>query len=72
MEFVTAVVDFFLHIDKNLAIIIAQYGTLTYAILFGVIFMETGLVVKVPAFIKTGDKISVDTVTGEYRSRVGN
>ena len=45
MEFVTAVVDFFLHIDKNLAIIIAQYGTLTYAILFGVIFMETGLVV---------------------------
>ncbi len=31
--------------------------------------VETGLVVKVPAFIKTGDIISVDTSTGEYRER---
>jgi len=31
--------------------------------------VETGLVVKVPAFIKTGDVISVDTSTGEYRER---
>ncbi len=31
--------------------------------------METGLVVKVPAFIKQGDVISVDTSTGEYRER---
>lgn len=31
--------------------------------------LETGLVVKVPAFIKTGDIISVDTATGEYRER---
>lgn len=31
--------------------------------------LETGLVVKVPAFIKTGDVISVDTATGEYRER---
>jgi elongation factor P len=31
--------------------------------------LETGLVVKVPAFIKTGDIISVDTTTGEYRER---
>lgn len=31
--------------------------------------VETGLVVKVPAFIKTGDVISVDTTTGEYRER---
>ena len=31
--------------------------------------METGLVVKVPAFIKQGDIISVDTSTGEYRER---
>ncbi len=29
--------------------------------------LETGTVVKVPAFIKTGDLISVDTTTGEYR-----
>lgn len=41
----TAILDFFLHIDKNLVLIIAQYGVLTYAILFLVIFMETGLVV---------------------------
>lgn len=31
--------------------------------------LETGLVVKVPAFIKTGDVISVDTETGSYRER---
>ena len=31
--------------------------------------LETGLVVKVPSFIKTGDVISVDTATGEYRER---
>lgn len=31
--------------------------------------LETGLVAKVPAFIKTGDVISVDTTTGEYRER---
>jgi elongation factor P len=31
--------------------------------------LETGLTVKVPAFIKIGDVISVDTTTGEYRER---
>lgn len=31
--------------------------------------LETGLAIKVPAFIKTGDVISVDTTTGEYRER---
>ena len=31
--------------------------------------VETGLVVKVPSFIKTGDVISIDTTTGEYRER---
>lgn len=30
---------------------------------------ETGLIVKVPSFIKTGDVISVDTTSGEYRER---
>jgi elongation factor P len=32
--------------------------------------LETGMTVKVPAFIKTGDLISVDTATGAYRERV--
>jgi elongation factor P len=31
--------------------------------------LETGLVIRVPAFIKTGDIVSVDTATGEYRER---
>ncbi len=32
--------------------------------------LETGIKVKVPAFIKVGDLISVDTATGAYRERV--
>jgi elongation factor P len=32
--------------------------------------LETGITLKVPAFIKTGDLISVDTTTGAYRERV--
>lgn len=32
--------------------------------------LETGLIVKVPAFIKTGDVISVDTSSGVYRERL--
>lgn len=31
--------------------------------------LETGLKIRVPAFIKTGDIVSVDTATGEYRER---
>lgn len=31
--------------------------------------LETGLIIKVPAFIKTGDVVSVDTASGEYRER---
>lgn len=31
--------------------------------------LETGLSIRVPAFIKTGDIVSVDTATGEYRER---
>ena len=32
--------------------------------------LETGTVIKVPAFIKQGDLVSVDTNTGAYRERV--
>lgn len=31
--------------------------------------LETGISIRVPAFIKTGDIVSVDTSTGEYRER---
>lgn len=32
--------------------------------------LETGITIRVPAFVKTGDVISVDTATGAYRERV--
>jgi len=32
--------------------------------------LETGITIKVPAFIKQGDVISVDTTTGVYRARI--
>jgi membrane-associated protein len=38
-------IDFFLHLDRHLAEIIARYGTWTYAILVAIVFCETGLVV---------------------------
>jgi membrane-associated protein len=45
MEIINFLIDFVLHMDEQLATIIAQYGTWTYALLFFVIFMETGFVV---------------------------
>ena len=45
MELIQSVVSFILHIDKHLAEIISMYGTLTYVILFGIIFVETGFVI---------------------------
>ena len=32
--------------------------------------LETGLRIKVPAFIKQGDLVSVDTSSGTYRERI--
>ena len=37
--------DFVLHLDRHLALLVEQYGVLVYAILFAIVFMETGLVV---------------------------
>lgn len=37
--------DMILHVDKTLEVLIQQYGTLIYAVLFAIIFAETGLVV---------------------------
>jgi len=45
MEFLINIIDFVLHIDEHLLIITQTYGTLSYGILAGIIFMETGLVV---------------------------
>jgi len=45
MDLLKWFLDFVLHLDKHLADLTAQYGTTTYAILFGIVFAETGLVV---------------------------
>ncbi len=45
MEQIKFLINLFLHLDEYMANIISQYGTWTYAILFLVIFMETGFVV---------------------------
>ncbi|MBM4177901.1 MAG: DedA family protein [Ignavibacteria bacterium] len=45
MEFIQGLVDFILHIDVHLTMITSQYGTHSYAILFAIVFAETGLVV---------------------------
>lgn len=44
MEILANLLDFVLHIDTHLGEIIVNYGTLSYLILFGIIFAETGLV----------------------------
>ena len=44
MEFIEYIIDLFLHLDRHLNEIIQQYGLLSYAILFFVIFAETGFV----------------------------
>jgi membrane-associated protein len=45
MDAISFIVDLFLHLDEHLSEVIRNYGTLTYAFLFVVIFIETGLVV---------------------------
>ena len=45
IDLIKKLIDFILHIDRHLAEIIADYGTWTYAVLFLIIFAETGLVV---------------------------
>jgi len=44
MALLASFIDLILHIDIHLAAIIQSYGSLTYALLFLIIFIETGLV----------------------------
>lgn len=44
MEIITGIISFVLHIDKHLGEIITNYGVLSYAVLFLIVFAETGLV----------------------------
>ena len=45
MQILSFLIDFILHLDKHLAEIIVAYGSLTYLLLFAIVFAETGLVV---------------------------
>jgi membrane-associated protein len=45
MEIIKHLIDFVLHLDKHLVDLVSQYGVWTYAILFLIIFVETGVVV---------------------------
>jgi membrane-associated protein len=45
MDLIAYIIDLFLHLDEHLSVVIAQYGTGTYLLLFLIIFMETGFVV---------------------------
>lgn len=45
MELLAQFIDIVLHLDKHLAVLVQQYGVWIYAILFVIIFSETGFVV---------------------------
>lgn len=45
MELLAYFIDIVLHLDKHLAVMVQQYGVWIYAILFAIIFSETGFVV---------------------------
>jgi membrane-associated protein len=45
MDLIAALWDIAVHLDRHLAAFLAQYGTWVYALLFAVVFCETGLVV---------------------------
>jgi len=44
MNFISNLIDFILHLDKHLSLIIQNFGSWTYLILFLIIFAETGFV----------------------------
>ncbi|WP_295545994.1 DedA family protein [uncultured Pseudacidovorax sp.] len=45
MDFAAFLIDFILHVDKHLEAFVAAYGTWVYALLFIIVFVETGVVV---------------------------
>lgn len=45
MELVAFLIDFILHVDKHLEAFVSSYGVWVYALLFLIIFVETGVVV---------------------------
>ena len=45
MEIIAFLIDFILHVDKHLQSFVTDHGTWVYALLFVIIFIETGVVV---------------------------
>ena len=45
MDWLLFLIDFILHVDRHLAAFVAVYGPWVYALLFAIVFVETGLVV---------------------------
>jgi membrane-associated protein len=45
MEIIAALIDFILHVDKHLQVFVQNYGVWVYALLFLIVFVETGVVV---------------------------
>ncbi len=44
MEIITTLLDFILHVDQHLQLFVQNYGVWVYALLFAIIFIETGVV----------------------------
>ena len=45
MEIISTLLDFILHVDQHLELFVQNYGLWVYALLFAIIFIETGVVV---------------------------
>jgi membrane-associated protein len=45
MDLITFLIDFILHVDRHLQVFVQAYGAWVYALLFAIIFVETGVVV---------------------------
>ena len=45
MDLIAFLIDFILHVDKHLAAFVQAYGPWVYALLFMIVFVETGVVV---------------------------
>ena len=45
LEIIEFLIDFILHVDKHLEAFVVAYGPWVYALLFAIVFIETGLVV---------------------------
>jgi membrane-associated protein len=54
MDIINFLINYILHLNDNLALLVSQYGTLVYVILFLIIFCEMGLVI---AAVMPGDSL---------------